>query len=203
MENTKQKILNAALDLFSTQGYEATSMLQIAESVGIKKASLYSHFESKQEILGLLIKCILEKYEKNSIFSANKTTEKSFVYETGDLTVDDAIKMILSHVNYILHDPEISKSRKMLTIEQFRNRQMADLQTKQNYTNVMSFFEQIILSFIEQGKLVDGDAEIMAAQLCSPISIWINLCDREPLRETEIMSLIEKHSEQFFNMYKA
>lgn len=203
MENTKQKILNAALDLFSTQGYEATSMLQIAESVGIKKASLYSHFESKQEILDLLVKCILEKYEKNSIFSANKTTEKSSVYETGDLTVDDAIKMILGHVNYILHDPEIVKSRKMLTIEQFRNRQMADLQTKQNYTNVMSFFEQIILSFIERGKLVDGDAEIMAAQLCSPISVWINLCDREPLRETEIMSLIKRHSGQFFNMYKA
>lgn len=203
MENTKQKILNAALDLFSTQGYEATSMLQIAESVGIKKASLYSHFESKQEILGLLIKCILEKYEKNSIFSANKTTEKSFVYETGDLTVDDAIKIILSHVSYILHDPEISKSRKMLTIEQFRNHQIADLQTKQNYTNVMNFFKRIILSFIEQGKLVDGDAEIMAAQLCSPISIWINLCDREPLRETEIMSLIKRHSEQFFNIYKA
>lgn len=203
MENTKQKILNAALDLFSTQGYEATSMLQIAESVGIKKASLYSHFESKQEILGLLIKCILEKYEKNSIFSANKTTEKSFVYETGDLTVDDAIKMILSHVNYILHDPEIVKSRKMLTIEQFRNHQMADLQTKQNYTNVMNFFKRIILSFIEQGRLIDAGSEIMTAQLCLPISVWINLCDREPSRESEIMSLIEKHSEQFFNMYKA
>ena len=80
---------------------------------------------------------------------------------------------------------------------------MADLQTKQNYTNVMSFFEQIILSFIEQGKLVDAGSEIMTAQLCLPISVWINLCDREPLRETEIMSLIKRHSEQFFNIYKA
>jgi len=202
MENTKQEILNAALDLFSTQGYEATSMLQIAESVGIKKASLYSHFESKQEILDLLVKSILEKYEKKSIFSSNKTTEKDSFCEEG-LTVDDTIKMILSHVSYILHNPEISKSRKMLTIEQFRNHQMADLQTKQNYTNVMNFFKRIILSFIEQGKLIDADAEIMVAQLCLPISVWINLCDREPSRETEIMSLIKRHSEQFFNMYKA
>lgn len=202
MENTKQEILNAALDLFSTQGYEATSMLQIAESVGIKKASLYSHFESKQEILDLLVKSILEKYEKKSIFSSNKTTEKSSVCEEG-LTVDDTIKMILSHVSYILHDPEISKSRKMLTIEQFRNRQMADLQTRQNYANVMIFFKRIISSFIEQGKLIDADAEIMVAQLCLPISVWINLCDREPSRESEIMLLIKRHSEQFFNIYKA
>ena len=38
--NTKKEILNAALDLFSTQGYEATSISQIGSAVGIKKASL-------------------------------------------------------------------------------------------------------------------------------------------------------------------
>ena len=42
--NTKQEILNAALDLFSVQGFEATSISQIANAVGIRKASLYSHF---------------------------------------------------------------------------------------------------------------------------------------------------------------
>ena len=35
--NTKQEILDASLDLFSTQGYEATSVSQIAEAVGIRK----------------------------------------------------------------------------------------------------------------------------------------------------------------------
>ena len=42
----------------------------------------------------------------------------------------------------------------------------------------------------------------MAAQLCLPISVWINLCDREPEREDEIMKLIEKHVRQFFEMYQ-
>ena len=54
--NTKNEILEAALNLFSTQGYEATSILQIAEAVGIRKASLYSHFTSKQEILDVLVR---------------------------------------------------------------------------------------------------------------------------------------------------
>ena len=49
--NTKQEILEAALDLFSVQGFKATSVSQIADAVGIRKASMYSHFESKQEIL--------------------------------------------------------------------------------------------------------------------------------------------------------
>ena len=43
--NTKQDILEAALDLFSVQGFEATSISQLAGAVGIRKASLYSHFE--------------------------------------------------------------------------------------------------------------------------------------------------------------
>ena len=43
-QNTKGEIIKAALELFSVQGFEATSISQIAEAVGIRKASLYSHF---------------------------------------------------------------------------------------------------------------------------------------------------------------
>ena len=53
--NTRQEILDAALELFSVQGYEATSISQLAEAVGIRKASLYSHFENKQAILDALL----------------------------------------------------------------------------------------------------------------------------------------------------
>lgn len=52
---SKQRILDESLKLFSTNGYEATSIAQIAEAVGIKKASLYSHFKSKEEILDTVI----------------------------------------------------------------------------------------------------------------------------------------------------
>ncbi|MGN1115246.1 MAG: TetR/AcrR family transcriptional regulator [Candidatus Ornithomonoglobus sp.] len=48
--NTKRKILEAALALFSIQGFEAISISQLADAFGIRKASLYSHFENKQTI---------------------------------------------------------------------------------------------------------------------------------------------------------
>ena len=41
----------------------------------------------------------------------------------------------------------------------------------------------------------------MAAQLCLPISVWINLCDREPEREDEVVGLIERHIRQFYKVY--
>ena len=66
--NTKREIITAALDLFSTQGFEATSISQIADAVGIRKASLYSHFENKQAILDALIQEVLKQYEEHSLF---------------------------------------------------------------------------------------------------------------------------------------
>lgn len=202
VSNTKQEILNAALNLFSTQGYEATSVLQIADKVGIRKSSIYSHFSSKKEILDSLMNNILHQYEKHSIFNCTDWNDPDFTKDKQNMTPDMAVQMIIKHVLYILHDPVISKARKMLTIEQFQNQQMSQVQTKQNYADVMKYFIGYMNFLIRCGKLSQGDPEIMAAQFCLPISVWINLCDREPNRESEVINLIEKHVRQFFDLYK-
>ena len=200
---TKQEILDAALELFSVQGYEATSISQLAEAVGIRKASLYSHFENKQAILDALIQTTMEEYEKHSIFANADWDAPTFTKDKENMTPEMAAQMFLGQIRYILHDPKISRARKMLTIEQFQNQQMAQLQTKQNYTDVMRYFTGLVRFLIRQGRLADSDQEIMAAQLCLPISMWINLCDREPEREGEVMKLIERHVRQFFEVYQA
>ena len=164
--NTKQEILDAALELFSVQGYEATSISQLAEVVGIRKASLYSHFENKQAILDALIQTTLEQYEKHSIFANADWDDPGFTGDKENMTPEMAAQMFIGQIRYILHDPQISRARKMLTIEQFQNAQMASLQTKQNYTDVMRYFTGLVRFLIRQGKLKDSDPELMAAQLC-------------------------------------
>ena len=127
---TKQEILDAALDLFSVQGYEATSISQLAEAVGIRKASLYSHFENKQAILDALIQTTMEEYEKHSIFANADWDDPAFTKDKENMTPEMATQMFIGQIRYILHDPKISRARKMLTIEQFQNLQMAQLQTR-------------------------------------------------------------------------
>ena len=197
--NTKQEILEASLELFSVQGFEATSISQIAEAVGIRKASLYSHFESKQAILDTLVKEVLQQYAAHSIF-ARADWEK----DAGNLplTSDAAVQMIQGQIRYILHDSVIRRARKMLVIEQFQNPELAKLQTKQNYTDVLTYFTGMIRCLIRKGILLEDDPEMMAAQLCLPISVWITLCDREPDREPEVMELVDKHIRQFFRLYQ-
>ena len=199
--NTKQEILDAALELFSVQGYEATSISQLADAVGIRKASLYSHFENKQAILDALMQTTLEQYKKHSVFSNADWDDPDFT-KGKEMTPEIAVEMLRGQARYILHDPQISHARKMLTIEQFRNPQMAALQTKQNYADVMRYCTGLVRFLIHQGRLADSNPEIMAAQLCLPISMWINLCDREPERENDVMQLIERHIRQFFELYQ-
>lgn len=200
--NTKQEILEASLDLFSIQGFEATSISQIAGAVGIRKASLYSHFESKQAILDALVKDVLEQYAAHSIFARTDWENPADTERRQVLTPDTAAQMIQGQIRYILHDSHISKARKMLVMEQFQNPELAKLQTKQNYSDVMQYFSGMMKYLIRQGVLAEDDPEIMAAQLCLPISVWINLCDREPDRETEIMELVDRHIRQFFKLYQ-
>ena len=196
--NTKQEILKASLELFSVQGFEATSISQIADAVGIRKASLYSHFDSKQAILDAIVKEVLQQYGEHSIF-ARANWEKDA--DNLPLTADEAVRMIQGQIRYILHDPAISRARKMLVIEQFQNPELAKLQTKQNYSDVLGYFTGLIKCLIQKGVLAADDPEIMAAQFCLPISVWINLCDREPDREREVMELVERHIRQLFRLY--
>ena len=199
--NTKEQIIETALDLFSVYGYEATSISQIADAVGIRKASLYSHFANKQEILDTVIETVLDGYYKNSIFANAKWDDPAFTKDKSCMTADDAVKMVQGQIRYILHDPHISKGRKMILIEQFRNQEMSGLQTKQNYEDVLCFFEGMMKFLIKENILKDKDPGIMAAQFSSPITVWINLCDREPEREKEVMGLVKKHIKQFFEIY--
>ena len=197
--NTKQEILEASLELFSAQGFEATSISQIAGAVGIRKASLYSHFENKQAILDALVKEVLEQYEEHSLFArANQAKDVAEL----PLTPDAVVQMIQGQIRYILHDPTISRARTMLVIEQFQNPELAKLQTKQNYSDVLGYFTGLMKQLIRQGVLAEDDPEIMAAQFCLPISVWLELCDREPDREQEVMELVEKHIRQFFRHYQ-
>ena len=200
--NTKQAILEASLDLFSVQGFEATSIAQIASAVGIRKASLYSHFESKQAILDALVKEVLDQYAERSIFARADWDSSDEAEDKPVCTPEAAAQLILEQVRYILHDPPISRARKMLVMEQFQNPELAALQTRQNYTDVMRYFTGLVKYMIRHGILAGEDPEIMAAQLCLPISAWINLCDREPDREPEVMQWISRHMQQFFRVYQ-
>ena len=66
MEDTKQRILEKSLELFSAKGYDAVSVGEIAKAVGIKAPSLYNHFPSKQAIFDAILETTSAHYQKDT-----------------------------------------------------------------------------------------------------------------------------------------
>src|SRR5688572_27404370 len=56
-----EEILNAALELFATIGYRATTMAQIGDRVGIRGPSLYKHVARKQDLLVAIMAGMMEE----------------------------------------------------------------------------------------------------------------------------------------------
>jgi len=54
-EQTRARLLDIALDLFAEKGFDATTLQEIADRLGVTKAALYYHFRSKSEILDAIL----------------------------------------------------------------------------------------------------------------------------------------------------
>lgn len=63
--DTKEEILNAALNVFSTNNYHATSMSMIAEEAGVSKGTLYWHFDSKEDLFREFVLIGLDYFHNN------------------------------------------------------------------------------------------------------------------------------------------
>lgn len=202
MAGTKEKILNAALDLFSENGYEAVSVGQLAAAVGVKAPSLYKHYESKQDIFDALVEYMVQKYESQSILALPEDRDKGSDFaEISGLSPDKVSDRICVQVRFITSDPIVSKTRKLCVIEQFRNSVLAEKMEKYQYQEVYDYNRGLIHSLIAGGFLRDCDEEIMALQLMSPITIQIQRIDRYPDCIEDALRLIRQHITQFFNIY--
>jgi len=99
--STRERILDIALELFISQGYDKTSLREIAEQLGFSKAAIYYHFASKKDILGAL-HLRLHEFGRNAL---NTVDPEKLTVEQWVLLLDQLIDQILTHrALFILHD---------------------------------------------------------------------------------------------------
>lgn len=90
----------------------------------------------------------------------------------------------------------------MFVIEQFSNTEVASIYIREYFDKPIQFQETIFSSLIHQGKFKKGNPKIMALHFYTPIHHLIALCDIQPEREQEALSLLEDHIKQFNQLYK-
>jgi len=200
ISEAKMKILEASLELFSKYGYEATSISQIADALGVKKASLYSHFASKQEIYDTLVDALDEYYEKNSLFSKAQI-EALLDKDEINYSVEYQVEKVKSQIKFLLNDKRVRQARKLLTIEQFMNNKARDMQEIRSYQDILYFYTKVMERLIKIGVIVDEDPQCLALEYISPISMELYRVDRNEELLDEALEKIEKHIVLFNRVY--
>ena len=201
--DTKKRILDVALTLFSEKGYGNVYVGQIAEGVGIKAPSLYKHYKSKQDIFEAILEEMRNRYDKEAAhlnMTGNDFLIDSKLYN--NISDDELVKMGIGLFSFFLHDEYECKFRKMLTIEQFSNKELAELFSQQYFNEPLKYQTGLLQLLIMQGHMKNEDANVMALQFFAPIYLLMTVCDREPQREAEALQILEKHIRQFNRMYK-
>ena len=200
-EDTKQRILDKALELFSTQGYDSVSVGEIAKAVGIKAPSLYNHFSSKQAIFDAIMESTAAQYEADTdqinIHVQNAAQDIPVFTE---ITADALFEKVRQIFEYSLHNETISRFRRMMTIEQFRSPELASLYSRRYVERVLDYHAGIFRALIAAGEITAEDPDALAMMYVSPVLTLIGICDRQPERESECLEKLQNHVRLFFRM---
>lgn len=100
--DTRQRILDVALDLFIEQGFDGTSLRQIAEQLGVTKAALYYHFESKDDIL-MALHMRLHEFGKDALVRIGQ--EAPVTLALWEELLDDIVgEMLAQRKIFLMHE---------------------------------------------------------------------------------------------------
>ena len=200
--NTKEKILDEALTLFSEKGYANVYVGDIADRVGIKAPSLYKHYKNKKAIFDAIIDEMNRRFEEQAkalqINGTNAAADAG-IYES--LSEDQLLKLGREFFLYYLHDDYNRKFRKMLTLEQFHDKDLAKVYSKLYVDDPLSYQGMLFGFMVTAGVLKTDNVEIMTLHFYAPIYYLLTICDREPEREKEALKLLDEHIMQFDRLY--
>ena len=129
---TKERILNTALALFSQRGYLGTSMSDIANELGMTKGALYKHYTSKQEILDRITARMGElDQERAQAYQMPDAEPDGFAEAYRNTPAEKIRTYSVAQFRHWTEDGFSARFRKLLTLEQYRDPAFAALY--QNY----------------------------------------------------------------------
>lgn len=153
-EETRTRIMEAAIKLFSTRGFTAASVDDICEEAGISKGAFYHHFETKQALFLALLEGWLKAIDNAIEASKDKTAPETFMQMTEAFpylfeTAGDGLPMFLEFWMQASRDKKIWDA----SIAPFRR--------------YHKYFTTLIKKGVDEGSFVDVDPELTSRMIVS------------------------------------
>ncbi|MDO5831257.1 MAG: TetR/AcrR family transcriptional regulator [Methanobrevibacter sp.] len=174
--NTKEKIFEVALDLFSKKGYDSVSLREIADNVGIKKSSIYSHYTSKEAILMDIFEYLTNLIEYDELLNSedlNLTANNDILLENTELFYhngSEAIKKMFSQERNL-------KIWRLIFIQMHHNEVIKEFFQNEILIKPLIFWKEFFTILKEKGIIrQDCNTELLAKEYYSfPIYLLLEI----------------------------
>jgi AcrR family transcriptional regulator len=194
---TKDKILDVALDLFSKKGYKATTVRDIAGEIGIKQSALYNHFKNKDEILETLISDLTSSAIAN-IFTENAT-------KIAQKSPKSLLMAIATTFKLLSFDGKNEALYRLLMQEMFRNEKVRVIYNEYFYQENVKKLSGILFNMMQEEKIIASDPLLLAHEFFSPLFFYqmqVILLKIDEKSTSSVVSMFEKHVNWFWDNIK-
>lgn len=175
--NTKEKIFDVALDLFSKKGYDSVSLREIAEEVGIKKSSIYSHYPSKEAILISIFEYFTDLFEYDELLNSKElvlATDNEILTQNPEMFYhigSEAIKEMFSNERNL-------KIWKLIFIQMHYNEKIRVFFQNEILLKPLLFWEEFF-TILKEKEIIrkDCNPKLLAKEYYSyPIYLLLEIC---------------------------
>jgi AcrR family transcriptional regulator len=194
-QDSRTLILEAALDLFSTIGYEATTVRQIAALVGVSDPALYGHFESKSAIRERLF----EIHGPKAIFSAmEKIDVKGLLSNPRDFARDR-----LHDLASRWFEPNEHKFFRFLMMENLKSNTEPSLSLSEIQSPMREKLMLVCSWLIYRKIAIHSDPEWMLGQFMSPIQTLRSQVafNRDSIDVAQVKDRLGRHLDHFISVF--
>ena len=193
---TKERILEAALELFAQSGYSGTSMNDIAKQLGITKGALYKHYTGKQEILDRIVERMNQMdYERAEEYEMPETEPDGFAEAYLHTPIGKIRSYSMAQFAHWTEEPFASNFRKMLTLEQYRDPEMARMYDQYLSAGPVGYLTDIFRPLAASPE----EARLLALEFYGPMFLLYSVYDGG---EKNAAALLEAHFARFMEKMK-
>lgn len=197
MSDTKEKIMYAALRLFARSGFGAVSVSEIAGELGISKGALYKHYKNKRDIFDCIVQRMYridaERAEKFNVPKESYSADSEAYAKT---TAENIKEFALAQFKFWTEDPFASCFRKMLILEQYQDKETAELYNNCIVFGPVEYTADIFREMMKNGVMISADARTLALEYYAPMYLLINLSDHSDDKAEQI-KLLKTHIDRF------
>lgn len=190
---TKERILETALELFAQSGYLGTSMSDIAARLGITKAALYKHYAGKQEILDRIVQRMNElDAARAAAYEMPGAAPEGFAQAYLNTPLDRIRAYSTAQFDHWTRETFSANFRKMLTLEQYRDARLAQLYQENLASGPVKYMAAIFRTLTDS----DETAMQLALDFYGPMYLLYSVYDGAA-DQSAVAPMLEAHIDRF------